>query len=358
MASGVAGDGRRRHRRAGRSRRRARPGTPARRRPRPGWSGARWRPAARRRRVVGGTALDGQRPLGHLRQHHRRLQHLDDPVVEVELEAIDGGGGHHDGVEAVGLGQTGGDVAPQPGEGEVGTQPGELGPASHRSGGHQATHRESVERRADEHVAGIGPLRHRGQHQLVGRSAGQVLARVHGEIGPTVEHRGLDLLDEDALAAHLPDRDVEAGVGDGLHDDLLDGDLDPAAPAGVGQQRGDVVGLPQGQGAAPGRGPEVHRLLGHHGSFAGYRSNRSRRASARRSPFGRAGGVLEPDRRLVQQLGHDAVGERLDRLELALVELAELRTGTARARPGGHPRPCSRSADTSGATSRAELTAM
>ncbi len=68
------------------------------------------------------------------------------------------------------------------------------------------------------------------------------------QVGPAVEHRGLDFLDENPLAAHLPYRDVLAAVAGGLDDDQLDGQ----AGMGALEPFRDPPGLPQGQGAAAG----------------------------------------------------------------------------------------------------------
>ena len=110
---------------------------------------------------------------------------------------------------------------------------------------------------ADERVAGVAPLGHARDHQAGHGDRRQVLGRVDGEVGPAVEHGGLHLLGEDALAAELPDRDVEPAVALRVDDDELDLDV------GVdgAQQRGDVLGLPPGERAAPGGGARSMRLL-------------------------------------------------------------------------------------------------
>ena len=150
----------------------------------------------------------------------------------------------------------------------------------------RAPGRQAAERQPDQRVAGVAPLGHRGQHEARHGGRRQVLGRVHGEVGPPVEHRGLHLLDEHALAAQLPDRDVEPLVGHRLDDD----ELDVEAGLGGPEQRGHVLGLPAGQRAAA-RGdaersgssrhadadPSVSRVRGR---------TESRSASARRSPLG------------------------------------------------------------------------
>src|SRR3954454_24134669 len=71
---------------------------------------------------------------------------------------------------------------------------------------------------------------------------------MHRNVTPPLQNGGLHLLPEDTAAAHLVDRDIGAAVAGGLHHD----DLDVAA-----EQLSDVVGLPPGQLAAPGGGPQA-----------------------------------------------------------------------------------------------------
>ena len=106
-----------------------------------------------------------------------------------------------------------------------------------------------------QRVSGVGPFGHGGDDQAVGGGRRQVLGRVDGQVGPPVEDGGLDLLDEDALAADLGQGAGPVAVAGGGDDDglVLEGRVDGR------QERGDVVGLPTGQGATAGRGPEPHR---------------------------------------------------------------------------------------------------
>ena len=70
--------------------------------------------------------------------------------------------------------------------------------------------------RADERVARVGPLGHRGEHEAVGPCRrGQVLGRVHRDVGAAVEHGLLHLLHEDAGAADRVDGHVGALVAGG-----------------------------------------------------------------------------------------------------------------------------------------------
>ena len=200
-------------RQADRSRRPARPGSRARRRPPSGWARARWRRAARhaaRRRLrrhstasapcpTWGSITDGSSssvisaapdPRRRARRRPSRWRRTRRTFAEPGV-----------------------DVAAQAGEGQVRTQPGQLGPSAHRPGGHPRPGRPGPPgwsrpaRRAGRPARGT---------QAMTRSSwvidGQVLGRVHGHVGPPVEHGGLHLLDEHALAAHLPDRDVQAAV--------------------------------------------------------------------------------------------------------------------------------------------------
>ena len=108
---------------------------------------------------------------------------------------------------------------------------------------------DAIQPGADQGVAGIGPLGHGRQPQPLGRLRREVLGRVDGQVGPPVEHRLLDLLDEHARPPHGPDGDVGALIAGGGHDD----ELGVAAEEG-----GDPLGLPQGETAAPGGDSQRH----------------------------------------------------------------------------------------------------
>ena len=99
-----------------------------------------------------------------------------------------------------------GDVAPQAGERQVGAQPGQLGPPADRAGGDQRAGPQVRPGVApDQGVRGSARAGARRPAPGPGASSRwQVLGRVHGHVGPAVEHRGLHLLDEHALAAHAP----------------------------------------------------------------------------------------------------------------------------------------------------------
>ena len=68
------------------------------------------------------------------------------------------------------------------------------------------------EGRPDQRVPRVAALGDGGQHEARDRGRRQVLGAVDGEVGPAVEHGGLHLLGEHALAAELPDRHVEPAV--------------------------------------------------------------------------------------------------------------------------------------------------
>ena len=73
---------------------------------------------------------------------------------------------------------------------------------------------------------------------------------MHGGVGAPVQHRGLHLLDEHALAADLVQGHVLSAVTGRLHEDQLGID------AGRAERSGDGLGLGAGLRAPPGRQPE------------------------------------------------------------------------------------------------------
>ena len=72
--------------------------------------------------------------------------------------------------------------------------------------------RQPVERAPDQRVGGVPPTQERADRQGLVGDRREVLGRVHGDVGPAVEHGLLDLLDEHALAA---DRRAAARPGGG-----------------------------------------------------------------------------------------------------------------------------------------------
>jgi hypothetical protein len=197
-------------------------------------------------RGVAVPALDGERTLGHLREHDRRLEHLGGHPVQAE--AVQGGGGHDESAADGDLAQAGGDVAADAREAQVGADRRELGPAADRTGGDGGTLGEHCEADADQGVAGVAALGVGGDHQTGGRGRGKVLGRVHSQVRPAVEHRLLHLLDEHALTTELPDGHVLVAVAGGLGDHQLDDEVGARRP----QATGDGLGLPPCQCAPTG----------------------------------------------------------------------------------------------------------
>ena len=76
---------------------------------------------------------------------------------------------------------------------------------------------------------------------------------MHGQVGGTVQQGFLDLLDEQALAAHLGQGDIQDDVTAGLDDAQAD-----VQARFQGLQAGfDVFGLPEGQLTAAGGDDEI-----------------------------------------------------------------------------------------------------
>ena len=145
-----------------------------------------------------------------------------------EPQPVEGDGGHDRGATPSSRTQaTGWPCCPAGLELEVGPQVGELG--RRRSDPVATAPREVVERGAHQGVAGVAPLGDGGDDQARRGGGRQVLGGVDGHVGPAVEHRGLDLLGEHALAAQLVDGDVEPPVALRLHRDQLG--LEARAPA-------------------------------------------------------------------------------------------------------------------------------
>ena len=203
-------------------------------------------------RLVVGPALDGQGPLARLGQDDRGVQDLG--RLRRATQAVEGGHGHDDGTVVGGGAEAGVHVPPEADEGQVRAVGRQLGPAPGRAGGDPRAGREVGQRPTHQRVPGVGPFGHGGDDQAVGGGRRQVLGRVDGQVGPPVEDGGLDLLDEDALAPDLGQRAAPVAVAGGGDDDglVLEGRVDGR------EQRGDVVGLPTGQRATAGRGPEPH----------------------------------------------------------------------------------------------------
>ena len=115
----------------------------------------------------------------------------------------------------------------------------------------------------------------RADHEASWATRRQVLGRVHGDVGATVEHGLLDLLDEHALPTDRVQRHVLAAVAGRVDEDELDRRTRSPRP----QRVGDGLRLGARLRAAPGR--QAQR-----GTRAQCRSNRSLTAAALRSPCG------------------------------------------------------------------------
>ena len=123
-------------------------------------------------------------------------------------KSLHGGHGHHHGRHRTVLAARHPSlhVAPQVGEDEIGPQEGQLRSAPGRPGGDQPAGGQVSQPAPDQPIAGVGPLGHGGQDEVVRHDRGQVLGRVHGDVGPAVGHRLLHFGHEDALAADLVQR--------------------------------------------------------------------------------------------------------------------------------------------------------
>ena len=102
--------------------------------------------------------------------------------------------------------------AAQFGELEVGTDPAELSAAADRSGGDRGSIGERCQAGTDQRVARIPAFAERGDGEAVSRRGREILGRVDRQVGASVEHRALDLLDEHALATDLVERNIETDV--------------------------------------------------------------------------------------------------------------------------------------------------
>ena len=157
---------------------------------------------------------------------------------------------------------------------------------------------------------------------------GQVLGRVHREVGAPCEHRVLHLLHEDAGAAEGVDRARRCG-GHRWSSTMT-------SSASTPSRRDDPVGLPPGQRAAACRDAQRarHQLAGSVGVGVGLGETEQldERVGVQLAARG-AGGVLQADGRLVEQLVDDAAGERLDRVTRAAGRGRRAWRGGGRARP-------------------------
>ena len=138
---------------------------------------------------------------------------------------------------------------------------------------------------------------------------------MHRGVGAPVEDGLLDLLDEDALAADRVQRHGLGAVAGRLDEDEL------SRLAGRRRDRvGDDLRLRSCLRTPPGGEPK-RRGAGHSSGGAEVEQLADRGGVA--LALGRAGIVTEAHRRLVQQLGDDRLGQRLDGVVLVAGEPAE-----------------------------------
>ena len=152
---------------------------------------------------------------------------------------------------ALELGETRLDIAAEIDDPKIGPQPLHLRLASQRGATDHGARRKCRKRLAagaDEGVAHIASLQHRGDDDAWRQLRGQILHGMHGEIDTAVEQRFVDLLGEQALAAEVAQRlvaDAVARRGDGLKRDGVF-----AEAVRSDQQRPHMVRLPQSERAS------------------------------------------------------------------------------------------------------------
>ena len=165
--------------------------------------------------------------------------------------------GHHYGAPVRHPGEPGGDIPPEALEGQVGPQPGQLGPPALASRGHRRSGGEVRQPAADQCVAWVAADRHRRQAETRSGDGRKILGGVDSGIGSTVENRCLYLAHEHTLAAYFPNGHVRAAVSGGGDRDQFD----RQTWVRRSQERGDVIGLPKGQRAPPGGQPEHRHMV-------------------------------------------------------------------------------------------------
>ena len=257
--------------------------------------------------------------LADLRQHRVDVEPLGDVVGQAE--AVERGGRHHDGVvrqppwpAASACSRAGSRSAGR--GGGAGARPGGAAirwPPPRPRAGRRAWSPTSASR-------GSPRSGHGGEDEAGHRDRRQVLGAVHREVGAAVEHGGLHLLGEHALAAELPDRHVEAAVALGVdHDEPRPRGRDRAARSSDATcsacQR--ARGLPRVAARSVGTG------LARRAVSSSSRAKSSRSAATSRSPRGEPAASLSATDGSWSSLPMMPVGERLDGVELAGVELAE-----------------------------------
>ena len=161
------------------------------------------------RRFQGGPIVlpgfDRERGLADGRHADFRRQYLGDAVRPAQ--PLQPRHGQHDGVRTVRffqLLQPRVDVPADPGEAQVRPVMLELSPPSRTPRGDAGARRKVVQSgavAADQGVARVHALRHRGDRKAAGKGRGQVLEAVHGRVDLSRDQGPFQFLDEDALAA-------------------------------------------------------------------------------------------------------------------------------------------------------------
>ena len=207
-----------------------------------------WSSADTRSRVllVGAAALDTDHALGNGRQADLRIEARGD--ARFQSQPGQARAGEHDGIHFPRIvpPQPGIDVAAQGFYFQVGAGGQQLRLAPQARGADARAARQVVESGrfgSDERVAGIRPVEHRGDDEAFGKIAGQILHRMHGDVGTGLLERHLQFLDEQSLAADGGEAPILNAVTLGQQGYELNLESRMRLP----QQHRDVMGLPESQ---------------------------------------------------------------------------------------------------------------
>ena len=198
--------------------------------------------------------------LGQGRNEVTRVQIETDEVGQVQFEAVEAGGGEHDGV-VVAFAKSvnaGGHIATQSLDLEVRPKQKELVPAADGGCADGGALSEGKPRPVlprippdEQHVLCGGPNGHGGNGQAVGLSGLEVLVAVDGKVHGVVEQGLFDFLGEETLAFEFLERLDLFPVP------LRGENLDVASAATGFDEVPDVAGLPPGEVTAACSDPEV-----------------------------------------------------------------------------------------------------
>ena len=205
------------------------------------------------------AALDSERALPDRRQRDLGLENPGRAMLETEPD--EPGAREHDGVALafVHLAEPGVDVAAHRDDLEIGTRRAKADcptQAARADLGALGELLETAVLRRDEHITGILSRRDAGDEEAGGKYARHVLDGVHGKIGAALEEGLLDLLHEEALAAHLGERAILDLVAS--RDDLQLDHLETGMSALETLYEGATLG--ESELRAPGGIRELHRL--------------------------------------------------------------------------------------------------